>query len=107
MSNLLPKSRLVKVEMTIALPISATLDQVEEWVNMESGARGSMSGDNPLADFDIEAISPPVLTDTRNHLHSEAIDNQDGSHTIRKWVGDAPAWGPTGIEVAINASKRS
>lgn len=103
--NLLPKSRLIKIEMTIALPVSATLDQIDEWVRMECGHYGGIDMDNPLVHHEPEAISAPVLTDTGKHLHSEAIDNQDGSHTIRRWVSDQPAWGRTGIETVIATAK--
>src|SRR4051794_6150586 len=69
MSNLLPKSRIVRIEVSISLPISATLDQVEEWAGFELG-RGAMAVDNPLGNYDLEAINDPILTDTQSHLHS-------------------------------------
>lgn len=105
MTNLLPKSRIVKVEMLVALPISATKDQVEEWISLECGHSGGMSGDNPLGNFSPEAISAPVLTDTGKHLHSEAIDNQDGTYTVRNWTDAQPAWGPTAIDTIIADAK--
>lgn len=102
--NLLPKSRIVKVEMLVALPISATLDQIEEWITFECGKCGGMTLTNPLSEHSVEAINDPILTDTGRHLHSEAIDNQDGTHSIRRWTEETPAWGPTGVQVAIKSA---
>jgi hypothetical protein len=92
MSNLLPKSRLVKINLTVALPISATLEQVDEWVKAECGHRGQVSPENPLLKYGLEAICDPVLTDTRAHLHSEVIENQDGTYSVRRWTENHPAW---------------
>lgn len=103
--SLLPKSRIVKVEMMIALPISATKEQIDEWIAMECGHSGSMETDNPLVAYEPEAISAPMLTDTGMHLHSEAIDNQDGSHTIRQWTDLRPAWGKTALETVLSTTR--
>lgn len=100
--RILLKSRLIKVEMTIALPVDATMDEIEEWIRMECGHSGSISLSNPLIDHAPECTSAPMLTDTQMHRHSEAIDNQDGSYTIRYWTSREPMRGPTGIETVIS-----
>jgi len=105
MGNVLPKSRLVKVEMMIALPISATYDQIEDWIAFECGRSGSMDGDNPLINYEPEAILRPVLTDLGRHLHEDVTDNQDGTHTIHQRVENHPAWGSRAIDTILAAHK--
>lgn len=100
----LPKSRVIKVEFQIALPVSATEDEVEEWIHMECGHAGSISMNNPLINHSPEILGELLLTDTWRHLHSEAIDNHDGSFTIRRWTDVQPMYGKTGKEVAFESS---
>jgi hypothetical protein len=44
-----------KVEFEISVPDEVTVEQAEEWLLFQIGARGGMSADNPLADTDLEA----------------------------------------------------
>src|SRR5687768_7418634 len=97
----LPKSRLVKVEFTVALPASATESDVEEWIHFGCGNSGGISMENPLVDHEPEIVGELLLTDTWRHLHSEAIDNQDGSFAIRRWTDVQPAHGETAIESVV------
>jgi hypothetical protein len=98
--TVLPKSRLVRVEFELALPVAATYDEVEEWVNLALCIGGS-STDNPLDPFGVEAASAPVLTDTGFHLHEKATPQADGKWRITKWREDSPFEGPSAIDVAI------
>ncbi len=50
----------VIVEMIIDLPCSATQDEAEAWIKFETGYTGSISCDNPLSDYEIEAKSVSV-----------------------------------------------
>jgi len=44
-----------EVTMTVKAPIECTDEQFTEWVEFCLGSRGSMSIDNPLHEYDIEA----------------------------------------------------
>lgn len=43
-----------RVTFQITPPVDATEEQVEEWIKFHIGATGSMKGDNPLADHDLD-----------------------------------------------------
>lgn len=45
------------VEFEVETPVDCSEDEAEEWVRFCLGERGSMSADNPLAGYDIEADS--------------------------------------------------
>jgi len=100
----LSKSRIVKVEFELALPISASYEQVDEWVRYETGG-GSISTENPLIDHEIECIRPPTLTDSGFHLHENVTRNDDGSWTVRQWREGSPFEGQT-VDEIIAASAR-
>lgn len=40
--------RIMKVEFEISVPDVVTIEQVEEWLLFELGARGGMQSDNPM-----------------------------------------------------------
>lgn len=46
----------VSVEFDVELPAEATDEQVDEWLRYAFGERASMSGDNPLSEYDGEAV---------------------------------------------------
>ena len=50
----------VKARITINLPATANDDQIREWVEFNLHIRASMSGNNPLADFDLECDSASI-----------------------------------------------
>lgn len=89
MDMTLPRSRIVRIEIEVAIPEAATREQVEEWVRFETG-RGGCEEANPLLDWDMEAISAPILTDTHMHLHETAVDNGDGTYLTRRWRAQEP-----------------
>jgi hypothetical protein len=57
MSNaLLPAGYLVNVEMIIRVPISATAEQIEEWLHFNLTSSGGLASANPLSDFTPETF---------------------------------------------------
>ena len=79
MSGLLHKSRVLKVEFTCKLPCDATRDQVLEWIAFELHSAGGCEGDNPLLNYDLEAISEPTIEDSGMHLHERVeLVRQEG-----------------------------
>ena len=70
MTDLLPRSRLIKIECFIALPCDATRAQIDEWVCFNLGHSGEMDALNPLGEFDLESFNAPVLTDDPPHFHA-------------------------------------
>jgi hypothetical protein len=61
----LPEGRLVKIAFEIRLPATATLDQIDDWIAFQTGAKGNLALANPLRDFDLEVWrDAPALTDT-------------------------------------------
>ncbi len=98
MSELLPKSRVIEVTFSFALPVSATRDEVEEWVEFELKHYGCMEGDNPLGNFDLEALGSPILTDSERHLHESIEQTGENRFTTRRSLRPEPCFGPTGDE---------
>ena len=43
MDEVLPAGRLVKIEFEVRLPVAATLDEIEDWINLQLGC-GGMAG---------------------------------------------------------------
>jgi hypothetical protein len=78
---MLKRSRVVHVSFSVALPCDATHDQILEWLSCRLGYAGGIDLDNPLEDFDVDAISEPVLTDSNKHLreHVEVTRIDGGS----------------------------
>jgi len=97
-STLLPKSRVIQVTFLFALPVSATLAEIDEWVEFELKHYGGLEGENPLAEFDLEAISSPILTDTAKHIHESVEQTGENRFTTRRSLRPEPCWGPTGNE---------
>jgi hypothetical protein len=48
--------------------VMQTRDQVLEWLSFELGPYGGCDGDNPLAQYDVEAMAEPTLTDSGQYL---------------------------------------
>lgn len=48
--------RVVNVEFGVEIPVDATDEQIDEWLRYTFGAIGGMSGENPLKEYDGEAI---------------------------------------------------
>ncbi|MDB5656128.1 MAG: hypothetical protein JWQ94_3741 [Tardiphaga sp.] len=46
--ELMPAGLLVKVEMTVRIPVAATWEQIEEYVSSEITGGGGVALDNPL-----------------------------------------------------------
>lgn len=105
MMAVLPKSRIIKVQFEVALPISASRDEIEEWITFECGRCGAMSCANHLSEYAPEAISAPILTDTGQHLHSEATPKGNGSYSIKRWRDVKPSWNKTAIETVIQKER--
>ncbi len=110
--NLIPKSRLIEVTFSFVVPVTATREQVEEWVAFELGYSGAMESDNPLESFGLEALTDPVLSDTSRHLHETIEQTGESTFTTRRVLSPEPCWGPTGrdqmTEIALDyfAKKR-
>ena len=98
MTEILPKSRVIEVTFSFVLPVSATFDQIDEWVEFELKHYGSMEGDNPLGNFDLEAVSSPILTDTYKHLHDAVEQTSENHFTTRRSLLPEPYYGPTADE---------
>lgn len=98
MTDLLPRSRLIKVECFVALPCDATKAEIDEWACHHLG-HGCMGALNPLSEFELESASPPVLTDEPPHmyLHEEVI--REGEKIItRSYVRPVPFAGKSSLE---------
>ena len=98
MSDLLEKSRVVEVSFRLALPATATREQIEEWVTLHLG-RGGMDNNNPLGRYDVEAINRPTLHDTERYLHHAIVKQADGSYRTSHTLQTKPYWGPSVSEV--------
>ena len=46
----------VNVEFEVEIPVNATDQQILEWLRYTFGATSGMSGENPLKEYDGEAI---------------------------------------------------
>lgn len=100
--EILPRSRIVRVEFELALPADATKSEILEWVEMEACNSGGINMSNPLATFSIEGISEPTLTDTGLHLHEEAKPEGDGRYSIRRWKDFRPFTGTPAMDVIVS-----
>lgn len=49
------KGRRLQVTFDLDLPETATEEEIQEWLDMELGASGSLSGENPLIHSGVEA----------------------------------------------------
>lgn len=79
---MLKRSRVIRVQFDVVLPCDATREQVLEWIAFELHYAGGCDGDNPLIDYDLEAMAEPVLNDTHRHLHERVeIDRVEGNST--------------------------
>lgn len=102
MTTILPRSRIIGVQFELALPVDANTDEVLEWVRFNL-LGGTLSTDNPLNRFDVEALSEPTLTDTPMHLHEEALVHVDGRSTIRRWREPKPFTGRPAMDQIAHA----
>lgn len=84
------RSRVIRVQFDLALPCDATREQVLEWLSFELHHSGSCSGDNPLVNWDPEALSEPVLTDSKQHLHEHVEETAEGHYRTTRWMAAAP-----------------
>lgn len=65
MTEKLPAGRLVKVSFEVCLPVAATPDEIEQWVNYSALNTGCMPVTNPLRSHEAESFNGSVmLTDT-------------------------------------------
>jgi hypothetical protein len=72
----LPAGRLIKVEVEIRLPVAATREQIEDWINLHFGV-GGMDADNPLIDEEPEPFTHEVqLEDTGINGEVEEYDHR-------------------------------
>ena len=53
------EGELVRIEITVRVPIECSREDFEEWVEFETGYNGCLSGTNPLIEsgFEVEDIS--------------------------------------------------
>lgn len=61
--RIVPQGRVFKVEFLCELPNAAVMDEIKEWIFFGL-CRSSMSVENPLSSFDVEAIGDAIITDT-------------------------------------------
>lgn len=66
----LPATRIIRCSFEFVLPVAATREEIDEWVkfNLHAADLDTMS---PLSDFDLDALTPPELTDTGLHYREE------------------------------------
>ena len=82
--DVLPANRILKVEMTFALPAAATKTQIEEWVLHTIGQTGALGVDNPLYEHEPEMLGDDVLLeDTGERLTSKASDLSHGRTRVQ------------------------
>ena len=53
----------VRIELEIVVPADASREQVEAWVRYTTNCTGTLSGDNPLADYDLTGKGPVYLSE--------------------------------------------
>lgn len=61
--EILPKGRLVRIDLEIRLPVSASKKDVDDWIALHFGV-GSLRNDSPLSRFQPEPFDRVMLTDT-------------------------------------------
>lgn len=83
--ELLPRSRVIRVQLEIVLPVAATREQVLEWVKHEFERSGGIGDDNPLHADEPDVIREPILSDTGMHHWVEVRDLQKegGTSTMK------------------------
>ena len=91
MTGVVPKGRIVNVAFSVAVPETASREEVLEWVTSGLGA-GSLSMSNPLIDHDLEAITEPNLEDSGRYLETmvESLGGDDSSALVRRVVRALP-----------------
>lgn len=87
----LPRSRIIKIEFEIALPMSATHEEIDDWV---AYCLGSGSCGPELAGYELDPIAPPVLTDMEVHLDRQVVDMQSAGRSTIYSVRTARTLGP-------------
>lgn len=76
--EILPKGRIVRMELEILLPADAARSDIERWLHLHFGS-GSLSSDCALANHDPECLGEMSLTDTREQGRIETRDlKRDG-----------------------------
>lgn len=63
----IPEGALITVEFEMRLPISATDDEIDEWIKYELGG-GSISGKNPLSAHELEYWHMPPMLDRTGYV---------------------------------------
>jgi hypothetical protein len=84
----LPANALINVTMEICIPVSATDDEISEWLNDSVGHGGGCSTSNPLLHWDAVPFCSTSLNweNTGRVGRKEKIDrekHEDGSETYR------------------------
>lgn len=92
----LARSAVIKVEFYVAVPVGATLDEIDEWVSFEAGI-GSIEAGNLLNDHDLEALNRPVLTFTGLYLHERVEDLGNGTYRTHREMLPEPFTGPSAL----------
>lgn len=82
MIDILQKSSLIKVQFEVALPETATREEILEWVSHSLNS-GGISTSNPLLRHSIDPVQEPLLSETDSYLHREIVPNEDGTIAIR------------------------
>ena len=76
MSKVIEEGRLIKVEVDIRLPVAATLDDIETWIDYALLQRGGIGPENPLMNHGAEPFGEPMLTDTLTNGRREEYGHQ-------------------------------
>jgi hypothetical protein len=76
--ELMPAGLLVKVEMTVRIPVAATMDQIEEWLGYTVTQSGGCSTENPLLSEELEEWANTLEIDTDGTVGiREEFDHKD------------------------------
>lgn len=94
--DMLPKGRLVRVELEILLPVDAPMQDIDNWIGLQFGVAGLRSG-SPLTPHSPEPFGEVMLTDTgqqgarvETNLRRSADGGIAYSVALRRWAADAP-----------------
>lgn len=78
MSKFLPKGRILRLQMDVVLPETASAEEVQDWVLHEAAGIGGISVDNPLIDREMDILSPRI-EDTGLYAYFR-IEGLQGAH---------------------------
>ena len=92
----MPEGLLIKVELTVRLPVAATRDDVKEWLPFALCSTGGCSMDNPFVHYDADSwgsdgLKWESLREIGGWEDFDHATDPDGSATFRRRYIRTPA----------------